>query len=221
MQAPRVDLYTVIHKALRKLEFETILSIGCTDFADPAGRSAALEQVDRLVGFLQEHMQHEDDAVSGLLEEADSRVAQVLDAQHDDLRGSMSRIRRLANELRGADGNGAVRLGAELYRALNAHLASDLVHMGREETDGNRALQETFDDERLADARGQIQAAIPPPRFAEWLQLMLPTMNRQELIGALSSMKQNAPPPVFEKVTGVAREILGPGTWATVEQALG
>ncbi len=59
-----------------------------------------------------------------------------------------------------------------------------------------------------------------PPRFAEWFALMVPAMNLQEQIGVLTGMKLNAPPPVFDAMSGVAKEAIGEEAWAQVAGAL-
>jgi hypothetical protein len=62
--------------------------------------------------------------------------------------------------------------------------------------------------------------SIPPPRFAEWFALMVPAMNLQERIGVLTGMKLNAPPPVFDAMSGIARQAMDDEAWHRVERAL-
>jgi hypothetical protein len=94
------------------------------------------------------------------------------------------------------------------------------MHMSCEETEVNETLWAHYTDDELADIRGRLQGSIPPPRFAEWFALMVPAMNLQERIGVLTGMKLNAPPPVFEAMSGVAKEAIGEEAWAQVAGAL-
>jgi hypothetical protein len=69
--------------------------------------------------------------------------------------------------------------------------------------------------------RGRLQASIPPPRFGEWMEIMLPAMNIDERTGMLAGMKANAPPPVFDAVSAVAARVLGTAAWDALRARLG
>jgi len=56
----RLDVFTPIHKGLRRTLFETAIAIGRTDFASPAETEAAEKLVTDCLTYLREHAEHED-----------------------------------------------------------------------------------------------------------------------------------------------------------------
>jgi hypothetical protein len=128
-------------------------------------------------------------------------------------------MKGLFEELSAAEAAEAVGLGFELCKLFNVMVADQSEHMNVEERDANTALWEAKSDEELMALRSELQASIPPPRFAQWLALMLPNLNHQELVGLLSGMKAAAPAEAYAKVSGMAKELLG-DRWASIEAAL-
>jgi len=83
------------------------------------------------------------------------------------------------------------------------------------------ALWEHYSDQELGLVRGQVQGSIPPARFGEWMEIMLPAMNLDERVGMLGGMKANAPPPVFAAVSAIAARVLGTTNWDALRAQLG
>ena len=71
MTQPRVDLYAIIHKAVRSLLYDTATMLGRADFSRAAGRDAALADVERSLGFITEHLGHEDSHIQPVLRRLD------------------------------------------------------------------------------------------------------------------------------------------------------
>src|SRR5262245_66571403 len=58
--APRFDLFTPIHKSLRRLMFDAAVTLGRTDFGSPEETTAAARAVTVCLEFLRQHAEHED-----------------------------------------------------------------------------------------------------------------------------------------------------------------
>lgn len=220
MSPSRVDLYGIIHKMLRVEIFDTATRIASANFADAAERAGVVSVFHNLAGFLDEHAEHEDTFVEPALRRADPVLADRVAAEHAQLD---ERFRAIADRVSGLETVGAeeaVGLGAHLHRDFSAFTGAYLTHMAIEEGEVNEVLWARYSDEELAGIRAELQASIPPERFAEWFARMVPAMNFQERAGVLTGIKQDAPPPVFEALSGVAREALGEAAWAEVEAAL-
>jgi hypothetical protein len=220
MTQPRVDLFGIIHKMVRTELFSTASLIARTNFAGADDRGSTLAAFETTMGFLDEHAVHEDTYVLPALQAADAALAQKIADEHAVLDGQCKAMKDLAANLSNAEGDAAVPLGAQLHRAFSDFCGAYLSHLSVEEGAVNEALWAKFTDDELANVRAELQGSIPPPRFAEWFALMVPAMNLQERIGVLTGMKMNAPPPVFEAMSGVARKSIGEDAWAKVAAAL-
>ena len=220
MTMPRVDLYGIIHKTLRTLLFDLSNRLASTNFADVGQRDALIGTLERAMGFISEHGTHEDTFVDPCLKAANAELAAKVETTHQALNRRCDTIAGLAAELKGAEGDAAVGLGAMLHRSYTDFLAAYLTHMASEEGEINDAPWAKYSDDELAQVRTELQGSIPPPRFAEWFALMVPAMNLQERIGVLGGMKMGAPPPVFQAMSGVAKQAIGDEAWAEVAAGL-
>jgi hypothetical protein len=219
MNSPRVDLYTAVHKALRFDMYQTGSLLARTNFADGAERDAALAALDRSVAFFAEHLQHEDRHVMPRLESAAPDLARELGGDHVEHEETFGALRALRVELASVQGGDAIGLGVKLCRAWNAMVAHQSVHMNREESAANGALWAAYTDDELAATRAAVQGSIPPPRFVEWMHIMAPNMNHQELAGMLTGMKMAAPPEVFARMSGLVQQLVG-SRWVAIAAAL-
>lgn len=216
--APRLDLYSGIHKGIRANMYETALLLSRTNFADDNERGQALTAVRTTLGFLDEHLVHEDTYVAPVLAEIAPDLAPTLAGQHTDHERCSAELKATVARLHEGAGDPLAE-GAGLCAQFNALVAEQTEHMNLEESRANEVLWANRTDEQLAEIRGAIQGSIPPERFGEFLAIMLPNMNYHELTGMLGGIKTMAPPPVFEVVSGIARDTLG-DRWAAIEAAL-
>jgi hypothetical protein len=92
-------------------------------------------------------------------------------------------------------------------------VAEHLQHLDREETLANRALWAHRTDEQLQEMEGRIVGPIPPERLAEWLEVMLPVMNRAERSELIGGLHAGLPAAAFRAVTTPARLALGAVAW--------
>lgn len=219
MTQPRHDMYTAVHKGLRLRLFDTAAKLSGCDFPDAFARDEVLALVRTTIAFLDEHAGHEDRFVQPCLADANPELARRLAGAHQRVEQGAAHVESLATAIASADADVAVGRGPELCHAFNVLLAQHVEHMNEEETLANAALWQEFSDERLLEVHGALLGSIAPPRFVEWMALMLPALNYQECVGMLAGMKQDAPPEVFQSMMGLGREVVGE-RWGAVEAAL-
>lgn len=217
----RMDLYSTVHKGIRARLFATAAAVARTDFDDGAETAAVVAEARALLGMLEEHSHHEDAVLMPEL----ARLCPVLHAElqadharvdglHHDLHGILAR-------LDGASGAERAALGRRLHERVGTLVAEHLHHMLREETEANRTLQANHDDAALAALHGRILSAIPPPRMAEWLGVIVPALSRPERLQLLGGLRAQVPPGVFGDLTAPARRALGAEAWAATAAAGG
>lgn len=205
----RTDLYTTIHKAIRAVLFDTSTRVARTAFADPAESAFAVARVRRLLGFLDEHAEHEDAVLMPEIAALAPEVHAALQADHTRVSGMQHEIAALCERFAGANADERHALGQRLQQRLHRLIAAQLAHLEREEVDANRVLQAHRSDAELQALNGRIVASIAPVRLAEWMELLLPELSASERGELLRGMRQNMPPAAFDAVTGPARRTLG------------
>ena len=91
--APRVDMYSGIHKALRALMADTLLAVGRMDADDGLERAQVTERVLELLQFCAGHLQHENEFVHAAIEaRAPGASAQIGHEHEHNYRTCVDRI---------------------------------------------------------------------------------------------------------------------------------
>ena len=126
----------------------------------------------------------------------------------------------MTNRLWSLQGDRRQAVADELHTELNLFLGDFLHHLHREETETNALLWQHFTDAELVKLQGDLLSSISPVRFAEWMQIMLPSMNTRERAFLVGGMKQAVPQPMFEGFTNLAEQVLGEQAWTAVQERL-
>jgi hypothetical protein len=210
----RVDLYATVHKALRSRLFDTSVELSRTDFGDPSELRVAISAYRRTFEFLREHHRHEHTFLEPALASHAPAVVRATHEQHDAVEAKMARLDACVGEL---ESSSSPELGRRLVALYEDFLADYLAHMRHEETAMQDAFSKHFTDDELIALRARVQGSIPPPRFGEWLEIMLPAMNLDERAAMLGGMKKAAPPPAFHSAIEIAMRVLGQSGWSAVK----
>lgn len=209
----RIDLFTSIHKGIRRSLFETARMVAAADFGDPLECERTGAAVARLYGFLDEHAACEDAVVLPEIAALAPELFIDLRAEHARVDGLQREIEGMLARLDGATECERVSLGRRIEDRFGKLVAAHLLHLAREEKDANRVLWAHRDDAQLADLRRRMVARVTPERLAEWYALALPAMNARERRGILLGMRAGMPAELFELVTAGARAELGERSW--------
>ena len=150
----RVDLFTHIHKGLRKGLFDLGVQAGTCDWTNPDDVDALSAAWVALAEFLRAHTGHEEEFIFPLV--ADQQGApqedhRDLDDLLDDLDARLSRLQVHPDP----------EDGLRWYRDYMRYLAATLTHLHIEETVVLPALWQTCSDEQLAGCRAAFLAASP------------------------------------------------------------
>ena len=208
----RVNLYRTPHKGLRKLLFETALTVSATDFTSAAEAAVASAAIERMASFSAEHLEHEERVVMPALLRIAPAVHRRLEEGHAEHLAAFEEIRGLGRRVNAPSAAERFAAGERLNRVLHAYIARDLEHMAMEEADAMEAFWARMTDDELLQLHGAIVSAIPPARMGEWAAYIIPAMalpERAALVGAFLA----APPPVFAQLTDPARRRLGDEEW--------
>jgi Hemerythrin HHE cation binding domain len=219
--APRVDLYRMIHKVLRKQMFDVVYAVGRTDVSDDLDFHAALDQVNALCEGMSQHLQKENNYVHPAMEaRSPGSTRQILDEhfEHieelDFVRAEVARIREIPVTARRNEMH-------RLYLHLTHFVAENLKHMRHEEMEHNAVLWAKYSDAELMAIEQRIIANVAPAEMMTILAVAIPAQSHQERVSMLGGMKQSEMPrQAFEAIVQIARETLSTRDWDKLAQAI-
>ena len=154
----RVDIFTLIHKDIRRTLFDTALLVGRTDFTRDEDIATARAVVARCFEFLREHAEHEDRHIVPVLVRLAPRFAAALEVEHVELEKAFIAVEALLGRLPGAPAGERPAMGREIFRRLNLLVADQLRHLEREEREGNATLWAYLPDAEIVALRTRLQA---------------------------------------------------------------
>lgn len=186
----RMDMFTSVHKGLRSVLFDTARRVARNDFRDTTSAQRTAAAVQRLIGLLAEHADHEDRLVFPEVERLNAVVFAELHGDHVRVDGLQREVEQLAARLPQANEDERLSLGQRLHERMNRLVAEHLLHMDREETTANRILWAHRTDAELRSLHGSILRSIPPARMKEWAEIMLPALSPEERAPLLAGLHE-------------------------------
>lgn len=219
-EAARVDIYALIHKAVRAFMCETLTMLGSLDGSDERTLADGLAQVRSLAAFCASHLRHENAFVHTAMEARQPGSAQALQAEHVQHEEELAHLLALVQAVEDSKGQPRDITLMQLYRRLALFVGENLKHMHVEETEHNAVLWSAYTDEELIDIEQAIVASIPPEESAVGMGWMIPAMNPSERAEKLAGIRAHAPAPVFDALLGIAEARLSQCDWIKLQQAL-
>ena len=215
--APRVDLYSGIHKALRLFMNDTLARVGRLDHDDPAEVSATLAQVQSLLDACRSHIVKETNFVHTAIEARCPGGTERVGSEHAEHLDAIAALEAEAAALRALPGAGAE---LRLYRHLARFVGQNLEHMHVEESEHNSALWAAYSDGELIEIHQRILASIDPAEMALLLRWMVPALTPAERAAMLGEMQVQMPPEAMRAVLDVVRLHLDDTAWGKLARAL-
>lgn len=215
MTAPRLDLYALIHKALRAYMTHTLLRVGRLDPTDAQEVAEVGDEVRVLLDFCASHVQHENEIVHVAMEARAPGCTAAIVAEHRLHEQAIDSLRALNAEL-ARDPQAASRL----YHALAVFVAENLEHMAEEETSHNALLWAHFDDHELLEIQHRIHQKIDAWQMQLAMRWMLPHLNPAERAAVLGGVRRSAPADAFAGLLDMVRPLLPQRDWRKLSVAL-
>jgi len=219
-EAARVDIYAGIHKAMRSVMCETLLTVGRTDVTDEVELRDSMLRVKELGYLCRKHLEHENTFVHTALAERCPGACEQAEADHVEHLHHIDALEAAADALPRLPASERDAAALALYRQLALFVADNFQHMQMEEGRHNAALWSAYSDAELLALHGRIVASQPPHEALQVLRWMLPAMTPAERAQVLGGMKAQAPAPVFEAVLDVVRPYLDTPAWGKLARSL-
>ena len=219
-QAPRVDMYGGIHKALRALMADTLLAVGRMDCDDDLERAEVTERVLQLLDFCRSHLQHENDFVHTAMEARAPGASEAVAREHEDHVKHIEALAGVVAAVRAAPADERFAQQQRLYADLALFVADNFHHMRVEETAHNAVLWARYTDAELVAIHDALVASIPPEEMMFAARWLVPFMSPMERAGFLGDVRAKAPAPAFQAMLDTARPHLTEREWAKLAKAL-
>lgn len=219
--AKREDLYTTIHKALRALLCDALVSAGRMDCGDEAEVSSTLARVRQVIELTRHHLHHENQHVHPVLESRQRSSTLAAAREHTEHEQAFERLEARALAVERSQGAEREAAALDLYRELALYAAEDFRHMHAEENDLNALLWQHCSDAELKAVHNAIVSSVAPRVMADYLRWLAPALNPSERAELLSGMRQALPGEAFAGVLELVRSVIGAREWAKLVAALG
>jgi hypothetical protein len=183
----RVDLFSMIHKAVRSVLFELSLEAARVDLTSAASIDGLAGRIDRTLELLDEHARIEEMFVMPALRALDELLADELAAEHRALEVVQIEVERAMATLEQSDLAARGDAGANLIRVINHLVSVQLVHMNREETEIMATLWAGMVDPDLGALRMRMADSLPAERRLVWRGLLegsISPVERRLVLGA-------------------------------------
>jgi hemerythrin-like domain-containing protein len=216
----RMDIYAGIHKALRAFMCDTLTKVSRMDTDDEEDVREALEQVAALADFCLGHLQHENEFVHSAMEARRPGSANATAEDHVHHQHACAQLHRLAKDVQRATDDERTQAAKRLQAYLAEFVGENFLHMNVEESENNAVLQGAYTDDELRALHGAIVASLPPEEMAIGMRWMIPSFTHAERVEMLRGMRNQAPPPVFDRAVAIARAHLSSRDWDKLARAL-
>jgi hypothetical protein len=220
-QAPRFDMYTGIHKALRALMADTLLAVGRMDVDDELELAQVSQRAIELLEFCGSHLRHENEFVHPAIEARAPGASGAIAHDHGHHEEHIARLIVAAGALRGMAPASRPAAALDLYRQLALFVADNFQHMNVEETAHNAVLWARYTDAELVEVHGALLASIPPQEMMFTARWLIPFMNPAERTAVVGDMRAHAPAPAFAALIDVVRPHLSDREWVKLADSLG
>ena len=221
VEAPRFDMYSGIHKALRAFMADTLLAVGRMDPLDEGDVAQATGRVLELVAVCAGHLQHENTFVHAAIEARAPGASAAIGHEHEDHLKHITRLSDLVVVLRAAPPESRSSDALRLYRELSLFIAENFEHMHVEETAHNAVLWARYTDAELVAIHDALVASIPPQEMMAIARWLVPFQNPQDRFHLLADMRAKAPAPAFQAVLDLVQPLLTTREWAKLAGGLG
>ncbi|HYG20213.1 MAG TPA: hypothetical protein VD816_14845 [Ohtaekwangia sp.] len=214
MREYRYNVFTLIHKGLRGLLYNTAMRIQQSDLSRVEEGSAAIQQIEVVVLLFEKHAENEDKFLLAAVVQHDTDIASNFRSGHEhDLR--LAEILRTGIDAWKRAGDDGRRSAAarNIFYAFNDFTAFNLSHMNKEEKLLNKILWQHYRDDEIRLFEQAMTRNTPADLLLVNAKWMIRSVNDRELIEWLTDTRQRTSPDLFQALVNIAKSELSPKRW--------
>jgi hypothetical protein len=217
----RFNSFNLIHKALRAMLYDAALTLQQTYFADVDEAEMALDKLEAVIHNLEQHAHHEDSFILPAIETCAPDVVQSFENEHVQDVAIAHKLQTLVNIYRSLEtSEERVNCGSCLNKAFRDFMVFNINHMGKEEIEINKVLWDNYTDEEIMEITERITNSIPPEEKLVATRWMMKSINKNEAIAWLKTVKKTSPTFVFQALFDMAETELPERIRTEVQEAV-
>lgn len=204
----RADIYTKVHKGLRKALFDLSYCAGRTDGTNDEELISLAKLFNDVIKFLEEHGRNEELYQLPLLEARCPGAAKHDNEDHKMIEKQIEALKRNFNNLVSSSAKERRVKTEVFYHLFNDFISIYLKHMLNEELETTKLFHEYCTDDEINSALKKIISNTAPQDMMMMLKFMIPAINRSERLELVSGIKQNAPQPAFNAILVLTQSVI-------------
>jgi hemerythrin-like domain-containing protein len=219
----RFNCFTLIHKALRAMLYDTALTIQQTYFADVEVAETAIEKIENILRNFDHHAHNEDHYVLPAVQRYNAQLVDEFEKEHVkdlDLGNNLQQLLHMYKSLSNSEER--IACGSAINKSYVEFMVFNLEHMAKEEQLIMPVLWQHYTDVQLMAFNESIIAKTPPHEMQEVATWMLRGINNKDAINWLKGAKATAPDFVFASLLAIAEREWNAGRFTTIiDQVMG
>lgn len=204
----RFNPYQTVHKGMRALLSDVLITVGKADCDDETERAQASLALHSLMMLCRAHLEHEDRFLHSAMEARAPGSAATRLAEHVEHVHAIDELLSRLNAVDELSGTARASAWMDLYYQLSLFVADNLLHMVEEEKANMQVLWAHYTDAELDEIHSALVASIPEDEKNIWFRWMMLNITHGERVGMLRGMCENVPPEVFAGMLNGARAML-------------
>ena len=220
--ATRFEIYTPIHKGLRRGVSLLAIKAGKLDLNDEIALRALCDEIQTHAGLVDVHHTLEERFVHPMLNARVPGGAEILEEEHRAVTHHLDNLTSFAARLREEPDNKQRQdLGLECYLALNRFIGLFWSHLDREEEQAQPTLWRFYSDEELVETWNRLLAAQSAADAKANLELIFAASNMNDIVGEFRHVDVRSLPKDHPNALTVAEQILSADKLSALKSQLG
>lgn len=212
-----VDIYTRVHKGLRKALFELSVAAGNTTYTDENALQDLISKGKEVFEFLKVHGAVEDNFQLPLIEQKVPGSSHVDTEDHHRIEQQIEKLEQQMMDLTSAADKESA--GYNFYLSVNGFISDYLVHMYNEEVYTTKIFLENCTVEEILGTITQINAFTTPAQKAMSLKYIFPATAPHERVIFLDGVRA-VNVQAFLAMKAIAKQSLSAEEYNALDAAL-
>lgn len=218
--SPKTDIYTKVHKGLRKALYDLSYSACRTNYSDDYEVENLSKLFDEVIRFLEEYIKNEKLFLLPLLEKKLPGSTFTEREKHSEIEAKIEILKRNFESLAASSYIEKKFKGEIFCQIINEFMTDYLNHMQAEELETTILIYEYCSYEELKNTLRIIISSISPVDIIMMLRYIIPALNTDERVELIERIKQTAPKPAFNAVIVLAQSVLDDDEWRLLQRSL-
>lgn len=214
----KTEIYTKVHKGLRKALYDLSYSACRTNYSDNFEIDNLSRLFHEVLTFVEEYIKNKNLLLLPLLEK--KLPGLKLNEKHLETEAKIEILRINLQSLISCSYIEKKIKGEIFCQLINEFMTDYLNHIQAEELETSLLIYEYCSDEELKNTFRIIFSTISPVDIIMMLRYIIPALNNDERVELIERIKQTAPHPAFNSVIVLSQSVLDDDDWKLLQRSL-